>query len=166
MKIGDVLDVITAIAAQTNLLALNATIEAARAGDAGKGFAVVASEVKDLAQETSRATEEIAQRIAAIQHDTGEAVTAIDGIGKIITQINDYQTTIAAAVEQQSVTTTEMHRGIEGAATGTNEIVQSLGVVVGTVTRTHAGVTDAARAADDVRALADRLNAAADRFTV
>ncbi|MEP7764608.1 methyl-accepting chemotaxis protein, partial [Sanguibacter sp. 26GB23] len=110
-EIGNVVKVITSIAEQTNLLALNATIEAARAGEAGKGFAVVASEVKDLAQETARATEDIARRVAAIQVDTGSAVEAIGEISTIIASINDYQMTIASAVEEQTATTNEMGRG-------------------------------------------------------
>src|SRR5206468_10528032 len=88
-QIGDVVRVITSIAGQTNLLALNATIEAARAGDAGRGFAIVANEVKELAQETAKATEDIARRVQAIQHDTGAAVTAIEEISQIVGQISD-----------------------------------------------------------------------------
>ncbi|NJC68078.1 methyl-accepting chemotaxis protein, partial [Planosporangium flavigriseum] len=103
-QIADVVKVITSIAEQTNLLALNATIEAARAGEAGKGFAVVASEVKDLAQETARATEDISRRVQAIQADTAGAVEAIAEISAIIGRINDYQLTIASAVEEQSAT--------------------------------------------------------------
>jgi methyl-accepting chemotaxis protein len=107
-EIGKVLDVITSIAEQTNLLALNATIEAARAGDAGKGFAVVANEVKELAKETASATEEIASRIGAIQTDTQQAVDAIAQISAVMTQINDFQNTIASAVEEQTATTNEI----------------------------------------------------------
>jgi methyl-accepting chemotaxis protein len=121
-EISNVVKVITAIAEQTNLLALNATIEAARAGDAGKGFAVVASEVKDLAQETARATGDIAGRVEAIQSDTSSAVAAISRITEIISRINDYQSTIAAAVEQQSSTSGEMTRGIGDASSGVEEI--------------------------------------------
>lgn len=125
-EIGNVVKVITTIAEQTNLLALNATIEAARAGEAGKGFAVVAGEVKELAQETARATEDIARRVEAIQADTGGAVTAIGQISQIIASINDYQLTIASAVEEQTATTNEMSRGVGEAATGSGEIATNI----------------------------------------
>ncbi|MEV6305944.1 methyl-accepting chemotaxis protein [Actinoplanes sp. NPDC051861] len=165
-QIGDVIDVITQIAAQTNLLALNATIEAARAGESGKGFAVVASEVKDLAQETARATEKISQQISAIQADTGQAVTAIDEISRIIEQISDYQTTIASAVEQQSATTAEMNRGVGEAASGVTDIATNIAGVAHSTAASREAVGQAARAAEDVQGLADRLRAAAGRFTV
>ncbi|QDW62434.1 methyl-accepting chemotaxis protein [Oerskovia sp. KBS0722] len=121
-EIGDVVKVITSIAEQTNLLALNATIEAARAGEAGKGFAVVASEVK----ETAKATEDIARRVEAIQDDTSSAVGAIGEIADIIGRINDYQLTIASAVEEQTATTTEMSRGVQESATGASEIAGNI----------------------------------------
>ena len=125
-EIGNVIKLITSIAEQTNLLALNATIEAARAGDAGKGFAVVASEVKDLAQETARATEDIGARVTAIQQDTGGAVEVISRISEVIAQINDFQTTIASAVEEQTATTGEMSRSIAEVANGSSRIAHNI----------------------------------------
>jgi methyl-accepting chemotaxis protein len=138
-EIGSVIKLITAIAAQTNLLALNATIEAARAGDAGKGFAVVAGEVKDLAQETARATDSIARQVATIQSDTEAAMTAIEKIGQVIATINDYQTTIAGAVEEQAATTSEMGRSAGEAAGSTVTIADNITSVAEATeqTRTH-----------------------------
>ena len=137
-EIGNVVKVITSIAEQTNLLALNATIEAARAGEAGKGFAVVANEVKELAQETAKATEDISRRVDAIQADAAGAVEAIDQIAAIVARINASQITIAAAVEEQTLTTREMNRNVTDAAAGSSEIA-------GTVSR----VADAARLTTD-----------------
>jgi methyl-accepting chemotaxis protein len=165
-QIGDVIETITAIASQTNLLALNATIEAARAGESGKGFAVVASEVKDLAQETARATEKISQQIAAIQSDTGQAVTAIDEISRIIEQISDFQTTIASAVEEQSATTAEMNRGVSEAANGVTDIASSIASVAHGTASSREAVGEVARTAEDVQSLADRLRSSVGRFSI
>ena len=126
MEIGQVVKVITAIAQQTNLLALNAAIEAARAGEAGKGFAVVANEVKDLATRTAKATEEITQKIGAIQGDTKEAILEIGKIGEIIDQINQISIDISGALEEQTVTTNEISGRVAQAAHGTNEVNRSI----------------------------------------
>jgi methyl-accepting chemotaxis protein len=149
-EIGNVVKVITSIAAQTNLLALNATIEAARAGEAGKGFAVVANEVKELAQETSRATEDIVSRVEAIQNDTAGAVEAIGEIASIIQSINDFQMTIASAVEEQTATTNEMSRNVSEAAAGSGDITSNISGVA-----TAAGATT--EAVNQTRAAIDRL---------
>lgn len=128
-KIGEVLNLITEIAEQTNLLALNATIEAARAGDAGKGFAVVASEVKNLASQTANATDEIGGQIAEIQSATEGTVTAIEGIGNIVTQVSEISGSIAAAIEEQGAATQEIARNVEQAAVGTQEVSSNIGRV-------------------------------------
>jgi methyl-accepting chemotaxis protein len=116
VEIGKVIEVIQDIAEQTNLLALNATIEAARAGDAGKGFAVVATEVKELAKQTSQATEDIRRRIESIQGSAGEAVQALHEISHVVTQVNEASRTIASAVEEQSITTREIAQNVARAA--------------------------------------------------
>lgn len=127
-EIGKVIEVITSIAEQTNLLALNATIEAARAGEAGKGFAVVANEVKELAKATAKATDEIGQRIAAIQQDTTQAVAAITGISSVIGEINEIQGVIGAAVELQMMTTMGIGERVDGAAKSVATLVDSSGL--------------------------------------
>ena len=165
-EIGKVIKVITSIAQQTNLLALNATIEAARAGEAGKGFAVVANEVKELAKATAKATEEIGQKIEAIQSDTKGAVTAISQIGGIINQINSIQTTIASAVEEQTATTKEIARNISEAAKGGSEIANNITGVAEAAKNTASGAAETQKAAQaltrlsaDLRTVAQQLSA-------
>jgi methyl-accepting chemotaxis protein len=157
-EIDSVVRAITAIAEQTNLLALNATIEAARAGETGKGFAVVAGEVKDLAQETAKATEEIGRRTEAIQADTRVAVEAIAGIGDVIERINDYQNTIASAVEEQSATTSNMTGDLNRAAGGTSQISRELADVVSVTATTRDAAQATERTAGDLADIATRLN--------
>ncbi|WP_029068289.1 methyl-accepting chemotaxis protein [Jonesia quinghaiensis] len=164
-EIGNVIKVITSIAEQTNLLALNATIEAARAGEAGKGFAVVASEVKDLAQETAKATEDIARRVEAIQGDTTGAVTAINEITNIVSSINDYQLTIASAVEEQTSTTTEMSRSVAEAATGSGEIAANINGVANAASGNAHTLTQMGDSISELARLAAELRAQVSRFT-
>jgi methyl-accepting chemotaxis protein len=157
-EIGNVVKLITSIAAQTNLLALNATIEAARAGEAGRGFAVVAGEVKELAQETSRATDDISERIQAIQSDTQGAVEAIGRIREVIERIAGYQTTIAGAVEEQSSTAAEMSRSLDEAATGSAHIAGNVGGLASSAEtalrqlgRTKGAASELVKVAQDLR---------------
>ncbi|WP_024287068.1 methyl-accepting chemotaxis protein [Cellulomonas sp. KRMCY2] len=156
-QIGSVVKVITSIAEQTNLLALNATIEAARAGDAGKGFAVVASEVKDLAQETARATGDISQRVESIQLAVTQAAQEIARIGEVVGRINDYQTTVAGAVEEQTATTAAMAVTISQVADGGREIVTSLEGVGESTRRATQELEDIRAAARELAATSRRL---------
>jgi len=164
-EIGAVIKSISSIASQTNLLALNATIEAARAGEAGKGFAVVASEVKDLAQETSSATEDIVGRIDAIQADTRAAVEVIAQISTIIRRINDTQSTIASALEEQTATTNEMSRNVNEAAVGSSEIAYTVAGVAAAAALTTEGVARTLASGVELSAMSLELTEMVSRFT-
>jgi methyl-accepting chemotaxis protein len=166
LEIGKVIKVITSIAQQTNLLALNATIEAARAGEAGKGFAVVANEVKELAKETARATEEISQKIDAIQTDTKAAVKAIGEVSGIINQVNDISSTIASAVEEQTATTNEIGRNVSDAARGTSEIARNISMVAEATLQTTSGAKDTQTAAHALTEMASQLQLLVNRFKI
>jgi methyl-accepting chemotaxis protein len=164
-EIGQVIKAINSIAEQTNLLALNATIEAARAGEAGKGFAVVAGEVKELAQETARATEDIARRVAAIQVDTGGAVAGIAEISSIVASINDYQLTIASAVEEQTATTNEMSRSVTEAATGSGDIAANITGVARAAATSSDVVAQMGISVDELARMSADLRERVSRFT-
>jgi methyl-accepting chemotaxis protein len=164
-EIGSVLKVITSIAEQTNLLALNATIEAARAGEFGKGFAVVAGEVKELAQETAKATSDITRRVEAIQADAADAVIAIAQIGDVIHRMNGYQTAIAQAVSEQSDTSEEMGRSATEAAGGSAAIASAITDVASASGQTIAGIGETERSAAELSQLSRQLQDLVTRFS-
>lgn len=163
-KIGNVVMLINDIASQTNLLALNATIEAARAGDAGKGFAVVASEVKNLANQTARATDEISDQIANVQKETMESVSAIDGIARTITEINQIAATIASAVEEQGSATHEIARSVDQASSGTLEVTNNIHGVSQAAAETGQAAAEILSAASELAGTSESLKREVDKF--
>ena len=163
-EIGEVVKVITSIAAQTNLLALNATIEAARAGEAGRGFAIVAREVKDLAAGTAKATEDIDQKIRAIQLDTKRAVDAISAVRSVIDNVNSFSTTVAAAVEEHTSITAEVRRTLTWVSEGTVKLHGNVSSVAEAAEATTGGARNTQGAADVIASMASELKQLVGQF--
>jgi methyl-accepting chemotaxis protein len=164
VKIGTVVDLIRKIADQTNLLALNATIEAARAGDAGKGFAVVASEVKSLAEQTAKATEAIGEQIGAIQLSTQDTAQTIQGITRVMSEVNALSTSISAAIEEQTVATTEISQNAKDAARGTLDVVANLAAVTSAIERTNSTAVSVDQSAKTIREAQQLMSVMIERF--
>ncbi len=163
-KIGDVVELINTIAGQTNLLALNATIEAARAGEAGRGFAVVASEVKNLAEQTARATKEIADQVTGIQTSTQESVASIRGIGGVINRISEISSAIASAVEEQGAATQEITRNVQQAAIGATQVASNIAEVNKGASETGTASTQVLSAAKSLSEDSNRLKLEVQKF--
>jgi methyl-accepting chemotaxis protein len=163
-KIGEVVRLINEIAEQTNLLALNATIEAARAGEAGKGFAVVASEVKNLANQTAKATEEIGAQVGGIQATTKGTVESIAAVGGQVRQMNDISSAVAAAVEEQNAATQEISRNVQQASEGTRNVSHSIELVSSEVAKTRAAAQSVMEAAKQMLGESEGLKSYIDSF--